>query len=221
MSVVTFTKKGKVYKNIVPRKIIDDKKIKNDEECIKKIIGDVSNLKVICDVYLNQKIEYNGGVYLIVTSEKTRNQLKIAYQNYMDNNDLFYLNYANKKVNDFKDDALEYKIKDKNDNLIVTISKQENEIIFNKIKKIMNKKVYDSCSYIVRLRELNDFDKFSIKEQISILNNLLIALTRKIDNCKLPNYSISIFRPSINVTNDQITIIYESPTGLFVKKKKI
>ena len=68
---------------------------------------------------------------------------------------------------------------------------------------------------------LNDFDKFSIKEQISILNNLLIALTRKIDNCKLPNYSISIFRPSINVTNDQITIIYESPTGLFVKKKKI
>ena len=225
MSVVTFTKKGKVYKNILSRKIMYDKQISDDEEYLKKILGDVSNPKSICDLYLNQKIEYDGGIYLLYTSNENKNKLKMAYQNYMDNNDLFYLNHANKKVNDFKDDALEYKIKDKNDNLIVTISKQENEIIFNKIKDLLNNKIYDSCNYLRKLRDLDNFSSFNIKDQINIINNLIVAMSRNSEKSNLMSYYKEAGNAKLLITKDitknNIKIIYESPTGLFVKKKKI
>ena len=149
----------------------------------------------------------------------------MAYQNYMDNNDLFYLNHANKKVNDFKDDALEYKIKDKNDNLIVTISKQENEIIFNKIKDLLNNKIYDSCNYLKKLRDLDNFSSFNIKDQINIINNLIVAMSRNSEKSKLMSYYKEAGNAKLLITKDitknNIKIIYESPTGLFVKKKKI
>lgn len=225
MSVVTYTEKGKLYKKIISRKIIYDKQINNDEEYLKKILGDVSNPKSICDLYLNQKIEYDGGIYLLYTSNENQNKLKMAYQNYMDNNDLFYLNHVNKKVNDFKDDALEYKIKDKNDNLIVTISKQENEIIFNKIKDLLNNKIYDSCNYLKKLRDLDNLSSFNIKDQINIINNLIVAMSRNSEKSKLMSYYKEAGNAKLLITKDitknNIKIIYESPTGLFVKKKKI
>ena len=225
MSLVTFEEKGKQYKHIVTRKSLYDKLNLPEKEYLHKLLGDVDNAQVICDIPLNQKISFDGGIYLLYTSNEKCNKLKMAYQNYIDNNILYYLDKANKIIGNIENDASEYNYLNKNNEVILTISKKENQNIFNILKQISNKPIYDSCNYIKRIGNLSDFENFNMKEQIEILNNILITLSRNSEKSNLKKYYPSVGNAILlitkNVTSNNITLIYESPTGLFVTKRKV
>ena len=226
MTLVTYSKKGKKYKYIITRKSLFDKQNLSESEYLKKILDDVDNPQIICDICLNQKIIYDGGIYLLYTSDSTRNKLKMAYQNYIDNNILYYLDKANKlSADSLKDDTITYDYLNKNGEVILQISKDMNKKIFNTLIETAKKPVYDSCNYIKRIRDLSNFETFNIKSQIEILNNIILTLSRNSEKSKLDNYykevGNALLRVSKDVTKNNITLLYESPTGLFVTKRKI
>lgn len=226
MTLVTYYKKGKQYKCIITRKSLFDKQKIDENEYLMKMLGNVDNPQIICDICLNQKVIYDGGIYLLYTSDSTRNKLKMAYQNYIDNNILYYLDKANKlSADSLKDDTITYDYLNKNGEVILQISKDMNKKIFNTLIETANKPVYDSCNYIKRIRDLSNFETFNIKSQIEILNNIILTLSRNSEKSKLDNYykevGNALLRVSKDVTKNNITLLYESPTGLFVTKRKI
>lgn len=226
MTLVTYSKKSKKYKYIITRKSLFDKQNLSESEYLKKILDDVDNPQIICDICLNQKIIYDGGIYLLYTSDSTRNKLKMAYQNYIDNNILYYLDKANKlSADSLKDDTITYDYLNKNGEVVLQISKDMNKKIFNTLIETAKKPVYDSCNYIKRIRDLSNFETFNIKSQIEILNNIILTLSRNSEKSKLDNYykevGNALLRVSKDVTKNNITLLYESPTGLFVTKRKI
>lgn len=226
MSIVEYEKNNKIIREIITRKILFDKLINKEEDYLKKILGKVENPKIICDIALNQKIKYDGGIYLLYTKNENQLRLKMAYQNYLENNDLYYLSKATKLLDNLTEHDEYYEYRNKEGELILTITKEENENIFKRINLLLKQKVYDSCNYLVRIRDLPNFEEFNIKEQIEILNNLVSAMSRNADsNCKLKKYYSSAGNPillvSKNITKNQVCLINESPTGLFTHQKKI
>ena len=118
-----------------------------------------------------------------------------------------------------------YDYLNKNGEVILQISKDMNKKIFNTLIETANKPVYDSCNYIKRIRDLSNFETFNIKSQIEILNNIILTLSRNSEKSKLDSYykevGNALLRVSKDVTKNNITLLYESPTGLFVTKRKI
>ena len=202
----------------------------NSDELLKKIINNpkAENVKILRKIHLNQKIKLNNGIYLIYTNSENKNKYKMAYQNYIDNKFLLYLHQANKHFNDISEHLNEqtFIINSKNDEFL--ISKEKNREFFTYLLNKTKNKVYNTCNYIVKARETNIevFEKLNLKEQIDVLNQWIkmmsrdcekVTLNKKFNNlieCKL------ILTKNIN-PNNTITIIYESPTGLFKHEVKI
>lgn len=166
---------------------------------------------------------------LICTSNENQFKLKMAYQNYLSNENITYFNFANKIINNLPEnlDSIEIKKDRKEENNII-ISKEKNYLVFHELINNANKKVYDSCNYIVKIRNISNKDffmKFNLKEQIQIIFELVKMLSRTSELSKLLNFykesSNGKLRISKNITDKKIKLIYESPTGLYTYKKDI
>lgn len=229
---VEYKLKNKTVKKLCRVPTLYLKQYKNDLNTIAKImINDekATDIKVLRKIYLNQKIKYNGCYYLICTSDDTRCKYKMAYQNYLDNNYLIYLNKCLKKIDELDDEQLSSKeltINKDGDKFL--IDKNHNLEIFKAIKEQYNKTIYDSTSYIVRSREMKeeDFNTLSLKKQIDTLNNMIKMLSRSNEQPKfdksLNNDGTNYYRVSMNViNNEKVYIVNESPSGLFKGKEEL
>lgn len=229
---VEYKLKNKTVKKLCRVPTLYLKQYNNDLNTIAKIMIDdekATDIKVLRKIYLNQKIRYNGCYYLICTSDDTRCKYKMAYQNYLDNNYLIYLNKCLKKIDELDDEQLSSKeltINKDGDKFLV--DKNHNLEIFKAIKEQYNKTIYDSTSYIVRSREMKeeDFNTLSLKKQIDTLNNMIKMLSRSNEKAKfdksLNNDGTNYYRVSMNViNNEKVYIVNESPSGLFKGKEEL
>ena len=229
---VEYKLKNKTVKKLCRVPTLYLKQYNNDLNTIAKIMIDdekATDIKVLRKIYLNQKIKYNGCYYLICTSDDTRCKYKMAYQNYLDNNYLIYLNKCLKKIDELDDEQLSSKeltINKDGDKFL--IDKNHNLEIFKAIKEQYNKTIYDSTSYIVRSREMKeeDFNTLSLKKQIDTLNNMIKMLSRSNEQAKfdksLNNDGTNYYRVSMNViNNEKVYIVNESPSGLFKGKEEL
>lgn len=186
------------------------------------------NIKILRKICLNQKVRFNNCYYLIYTSDDTRCKLKMAYQNYIDNDALVYLNKCLKKIDELDDkDKTEQEIIVNKDGDKLKITKEENLKIFKLIKEQYSKSIYNSITYIVKSRDIleDSFNNLSIKKQIDTLFNMIKILSRSNEDAKfdesLKNGGIKYYRISMNIDNNQIYIVNESPSGLFKGKEEL
>lgn len=230
--VVEYKLKNKTVKKLCRVPTLYLKQYNNDLNTIAKIMIDdekATDIKVLRKIYLNQKIKYNGCYYLICTSDDTRCKYKMAYQNYLDNNYLIYLNKCLKKIDELDDEQLSSKeLTINKDGNKFLVDKNHNLEIFKAIKEQYNKTIYDSTSYIVRSREMKeeDFNTLSLKKQIDTLNNMIKMLSRSNEQAKfdksLNNDGTNYYRVSMNViNNEKVYIVNESPSGLFKGKEEL
>ena len=187
-----------------------------------------TDIKVLRKIYLNQKIKYNGCYYLIYTANENRNKYKVAYQNYLDNNYLIYLNKCLKKIDELDDEQLSSKeltINKDGDKFLV--DKNHNLEIFKAIKEKYNNPIYDYTPYIVKSREMKeeDFNNLSLKKQIDTLLNMIKILSRSNEQAKFEtaffeNFT-KVFLKTMTITNEKVYIVNESPSGLFKGKEEL
>lgn len=203
----------------------------DDLNKIAKLIVDdekATDIKVLRKIYLNQKIKYNGCYYLIYTKNEFVNKYKMAYQNYIDNDALVYLNKCLKKTDELDDkDKTEQEIIVNKDGDKLKITKEENLKIFKLIKEQYSKPVYESTPYIAKSKEMPEdaFNNLSIKKQIDTLFNMIKILSRSNEDAKfdksLNNGSSKYFLKVNTITDDKIYIVNESPSGLFKGKEEL
>lgn len=236
MAIQYNNEKGKTIKELLRVPLLYEIQYKNkNEEFFKLIIGNsnISNIKLIKKIALNQKIKYDKGIYLLYTSNEFTNKYKMAYQNYLDNDILVYLNKASHELekrlylnnNDLIQDSLILQT-NKNQEDFFTISKEKNMNILNELILTSKKDVYDTCNYIRKLREfpIKEFESLNLKQQIETLNTFIGLLSRNSESFSLKhikNLSSNCLRLSTNITSKNISLIFESPSGLFSKEEKI
>lgn len=203
----------------------------NNETLWKKVIGNdmASDIKIIKRIHLNQKIKYNNCIYLLYTSGENRNNYKLAYQSYLDNELLDYVNKSlsnAKKIIDCKEMAFSMKT-NKNDGCF-EVSKTKNMKVFIALKEIYAQSIFESCSFIVRARNMmrDTFENLTLYEQLMTIQNMIILLSRKSVNAKFnsafADMKTNLMKPSKNLkTGQNITLIYESPSGLYKHEEKI
>ena len=228
---VQYENKNKIEKYILRVPLLLDKKYGNDlNELVKYLIKkeNAKNIKILRKIYLNQKIKYEKGIYLIYTSNEITNKYKMAFQNYIDNQDLAYLQKTQNKYNEINIDlpSQEFVLNRKGE--IFVISKKRNLEIFDKLIQSAKKEVYNTCNYIVAMRDLDRaiFESIDLKKQLNTLNTMINCLSRNNELCKFEKEFTNMpktfkFLPTMNITDKSITIIYESPTGLFSHEVKI
>lgn len=203
----------------------------DDLNTIAKLMIDdemATDIKVLRKIYLNQKIKYNGCYYLIYTNNEFVNKYKMAYQNYIDNDALVYLNKCLKKTDELDDkDKTEQEIIVNKDGDKLKITKEENLKIFKLIKEQYSKPIYESTPYIAKSKEMPEdaFNNLSIKKQIDTLFNMIKILSRSNEDAKfdksLNNGSSKCFLKVNTITDDKIYIVNESPSGLFKGKEEL
>ena len=144
------------------------------------------------------------------------------YLSLIDNDILHYLDKANKHIDklDVIDDIVEI-IKNRKEEKF-TVSKQINGKILETLINITKKDVYATCNYIVKARDTDKevFMFLTLKEQIETLNNLIKMFSRDCESVKFDSKFTNMskafnLRVSNNITTSDISIIYESPTGLY------
>ena len=152
----------------------------------------------------------------------------MAYQNYIDNDALVYLNKCLKKTDELDDkDNTEQEIIVNKDGDKLKITKEENLKIFKLIKEQYSKPIYESTPYIAKSKEMPEdaFNNLSIKKQIDTLFNMIKILSRSNEDAKfdksLNNGSSKCFLKVNTITYDKIYIVNESPSGLFKGKEEL
>lgn len=186
------------------------------------------NIKILRKICLNQKVKYNDCYHLIYTFDNTRCKLKMAYQNYIDNDALVYLNKCLKKIDELDDkDKTEQEIIVNKDGDKLKITKEDNLKIYKLIKEQYFKPIYKFITYITKSKEMSEdaFNNLSIKKQIDTLFNMIKILSRSNEDAKfdksLNNGGTKYYRISMNIDNNKIYIVNESPSGLFKGKEEL
>lgn len=232
MALITYKENDKCFKRIEDVKLLHEKMFKQDSpEYISSIYSNdkATDIQIIQIIYNRQKVCFEGGIYTICTSNETQFKLKMAYQNYISNENLLYFNITYRKINELPDNQDEIElITDLREKQKIVISKQKNYEVFSELISKTKNKVYDSCNYIVKLRDIDDkeiFMQFNLKNQITIIYELIRMLSRDAEASCLSTYYKSLsngkLRLSKNITGKNIQLIYESPTGLYSYKKDI
>lgn len=203
----------------------------DDLNKIAKLIVDdekAINIKILRKICLNQKVKYNDCYHLIYTFDNTRCKLKMAYQNYIDNDALVYLNKCLKKIDELDDkDKTEQEIIVNKDGDKLKITKEDNLKIYKLIKEQYFKPIYKFITYITKSKEMSEdaFNNLSIKKQIDTLFNMIKILSRSNEDAKfdksLNNGGTKYYRISMNIDNNKIYIVNESPSGLFKGKEEL
>ena len=161
-------------------------------------------------------------VTTIIVSQQT--QLNVDREFYTS----FIIEECLKKIDELDDkDKTEQEIIVNKDGDKLKITKEENLKIFKLIKEQYSKSIYNSITYIVKSRDIleDSFNNLSIKKQIDTLFNMIKILSRSNEDAKfdesLKNGGIKYYRISMNIDNNQIYIVNESPSGLFKGKEEL
>lgn len=202
----------------------------NNETLWKKVIGNdmASDIKIIKRIHLNQKIKYKNCIYLLYTGNASVNKYKLVYQSYLDNNLLSYMNKCISLIDSIANcNENEYIIKiNKNDDNFI-ISKTSNFEVFRALRKIYNCNIFDGCNFIIKARNMEDdaFNKLSLHDQIVTLENMMLILNRKSERAKFyscfSNAKANVLYVTHNVIDQDITLVFESPSGLYKHEEKI
>lgn len=236
LCLIEYESKGKIFKRFESVKTLYKKLYENNkEELLKFIYNDekLSNLRLLKIIPLNQKIQYDGGIYRIWTNNENVNKLKQAYQNYVDNDLLIYYNICvhhlekNKDLLSANQDIIEIETNRKGDKII--ISKEGNYKLFSSLIENVFNKIYNSCPYICALRNIEDKERymqFSIVDQITINMEVIKVLSSTEYPSSLNKYYSEVLANSRllvskNITNKKIFLIHESPSGLYSRKEEI
>lgn len=133
---------GEMKKAILRVPYLYDTLYKNDsDKLLSKVLDNpkATNIQILRKIHLNQKIRFNDGIYLLYTSNDRQNKYKMAYQNYIDNDYLYYLHWANKHLEDLLDNQEKqtFIYNSKNDNLkfLKQKTKKYSNIYFKKLKQ--------------------------------------------------------------------------------------
>lgn len=228
MVAVSYKENNKDKKAILRVPTIYDKVYGNNQKILlQKVVGEnATDVKLITKIYQNQKIRYLGCEYLINTSNEFSNKYKMAYQNYIDNSILMYLSKAQKYVNDLDVHADEIAFAQNRSEEKFVISKEKNKDILTKLANIAKKEVYDSCNYIVKARSIDFeiFNKMNLKEQLETISSYIQMFSRNCESIKFSNKFDSMsknLKMLLSNSTTNFSIIYESPTGLFMHEVKI
>lgn len=190
-----------------------------------------TNIKFGKIIQSNQKLQYDNGIFLIYSNSEDRFNLKLAYQNYIDdksNNYSYYLSKAYKHldlIDQNKDecDVILNRFEKKN----LHITKEMNYQIFKKLVDNCKNVHYDSCNFLIKVRDIEDkqfFMAFDLRQQISIIFETIKLMSRSFKQSQLNNFYKGITgdgRKTNTITNNKIYIIHESPTGLYSRKELI
>lgn len=232
LMAVQYEEKGKLKKFILRVPKVEHLKNKdNEKELLKTVVDNpnATNIKLIRKIYQNQKIRYDGCLYTIWTANENQNKFKMAYQNYLENEYLNYVNFASKELKNLDDsDLIEQEIIVNKNNEKKVVSKVKNLEIVKSLISISKKQIYDTCNYIVKIRdfEIDKFENLSLKKQINTINNLIKLFSRNNETATFENVFANVpTTPKLllvmNFSGKKITLIYESPTGLFSHEVEI
>ena len=229
--LVEYDLKKKHYKKIETIKTLNEKLYKNDYEKFLETLTEegATNIQIIKEIPLNQKVQYNGGIYCIYSNNVNLNKLKLVYQNYVDNDLIKYHNQCIRIVDKIEStdlDSIELAVNRQKETFKVT--KKLNLKLFNNLISKTTASVYDGCSYIKKLSSTTDnlkFNNFSLKEQIIINDTLikllggneLVSLSTYFESC--PKMSCLLISKIIN--KNEVYLLHESPTGLYSRKERI
>lgn len=231
---VSYKEGKKEYKKLMGYKLLDLKLYGASKEEIEKTLvakylnGKITEIKIGNPIYYNQKVKYGNGIYCIYTKGDQLN-LKNAYQSYLDNKYLAYLKYASKYSGRIQNLETEYlkvytDLKQKNE---FVISKEKNLEIFDAFIELSKNKRFNDCNYLVGFRNIEKefFANMAISEQIGCLNEIIKLFSNKARYSRYRDYfgikGENIFTTSLNVSGVDISVIYESPSGLFNKIVKL
>lgn len=236
LALIEYTKGKKVVRKISAVKPIYEKMYSDDEEKILKIISDddkAKNIKLLRYIPINQKIIYDGGYYLIVNYGDSRNQLKLIYQNYIDNELLSYFAKA-KTLIDIKDneanpEQIKQEIKTSRMGEPFIISKDKNFEVMKALYNNAMNKTYDTFKRIKELRNVDALEQFkeeTLNNQLNIIFETIVLMTRNFCKSQINKYLKCITGDAANrhvrdITNNEIYIIHDSPSGLYSYKEKI
>lgn len=241
--LVSYVKKGKTKKQLLNVKTIEAAECKTDEELKKRLIADnglnnaeISDIRFLTKIKPNQKVLYHGGIYLLRPSNLVQCNLVNAYQFYLEDsyrydNDVSYLKFALNHLSllESDKDSIELFTDRKKEHKIV-ISKERNYSIFKKLVDFAERKSdgkhpgFESCTFLSNFGKLGskeEFMKFTPVQQIQIIDEGLKLFTDSIHS-KINEYYPSAgknfaYKPSLNL-DGPITLINESPSGLYVRK---
>jgi len=223
MFAVEFKLNGKSQKYIYRVPTLYAKMIKDETELVKHIVKEnngkqfdkISDIKLIRKIYNNQKIKIGKNTFLIYTNNSGQNKYKYIDQIFLNDKEL--LNYLSKlyknldQINSDKDDQV-FDVNRKGDELV--ISKTKNLYLFYYLKQIIKHIVDQANSKLFPLSEIEKnesvFMSKNLKQQVASIIEIISKFTRQ-----------NGVRKTSNITNQDIVIIHESPTGLFVRKEKI
>lgn len=172
-------------------------------------------------VYLRQKAIFRGCVSLINNSNQTCFSALPLHQIFLPNEDVFYLKTIKDRMKKLKDVLVDkyvlFSNKDGENEFVV--SKERNNEIYKELVKIANNSRYDSIGMINDIRTRFSEEEFmgkTLHEQLDIIYNTYIIFGR---DPLSSSFVKSLNRPSKNY--DEMTLIYDSITGLMSSKKKI
>lgn len=241
LALIEYTKGKKVVRKINAVKPIYEKMYSNDEDKFLKIIANddkAQNIKLLRYIPINQKIIYDGGYYLLLNNNEKCNKLKLIYQNYIDNDLLYYFTKAKKLIdiedNEAHPEQLEQKIITSRNGKPFVISKEKNLEIMKALYNNAFNKVYDSSRTILDLRNdviLDIFESQTLSKQLEIILDSMIFMSRNYNSSELYNtkkykcfeklIKTSTNLVSKNISNNKIYLIHDSPSGLYSYKEKI
>lgn len=194
------------------------------------------DLKFVRKIYLNQKVLYKEGIYLLRSFGETQINLLNCYQNYLDevcdlDSDSKYilrgLKYLELSQLDISKEKIEVQTsKDGRKKLV--FDKNRNLDILKKLIGIAAKNNFSKCGYINKIGHINSYDKFnelSIGQQIMVIYEIIKLFTVP-DKCKLGTVNCFDglgknfeYKPSTKLDGD-IVLIHESVTGLLVRRER-
>ena len=172
-------------------------------------------------VFMNQKAIHKGCLVLINNSNKSCISEKTIHQIYLSNDDVYYLKSIKERIKQLdgvtENSCVLFSNKDGENQFVV--SKEKNLSIFRELLRLANLKRYESVGMIRNNKNIpseEDFSNKLLSDQLSVIFDMILLFGRNPTDSKLCS---SLYRPTKNY--DEITLIFDSVTGLVSYKKKI
>lgn len=203
------------YKLLKDRRLLEEE-LRKQYNIPESVIFEWDNV-----VFMNQKAIHKGCLVLINNSNKLCISEKTIHQIYLSNDDVYYLKSIKERIKQLdgvtESSYVLFSNKDGENQFVV--SKERNLSIFRELLCLANLKRYESVGMIRNNKKIpseEDFLNKLLSDQLSVIFDMILLFGRNPADSKLCS---SLYRPTKNY--DEITLIFDSVTGLVSRKKKI